>query len=380
MDTSYDDAVVGAGIIGLAHAYHLAQRGRRVIVCERSERAEGASVRNFGLLWPIGQPIGPLRGLAERSLEHWRAVLVASGCWHDQPGSLHLAYHDDEAQVLQEFVALAREAADACELLDPREVRRRAPRVRPEGLRGGLFSPWEMCVDPREVLARVPGWLAETFGVRFTWGRAVVGFDRPLVRRSGEDVLADRLWVCSGEDFATLYPETLRASGLRCCKLQMLRTAPLDSDGPRLGPLLAAGLTLRHYQAFAACPTLPALNARITAERPELDRFGIHVLVAQNGRGELTLGDSHEYGDAIDPFDKAEIDDLILGYLATFLNVPGLRIKTRWRGIYAQHPTEPYFVARPEEGVTVVTGLGGAGMTLAFGLAEQVVRETLDEA
>src|SRR5215510_3930057 len=93
----FDVAIVGAGILGLAHAYHLARRGARVVVFERGERATGASIRNFGMLWPIGQPPGALYDLARHSLEHWQTVLAASGSWHEQSGSLHLAYHDDEA-------------------------------------------------------------------------------------------------------------------------------------------------------------------------------------------------------------------------------------------------------------------------------------------
>jgi hypothetical protein len=135
---AFDDAVVGAGILGLAHAYHLARRGRRVVVFERDSRALGASVRNFGMLWPIGQPAGPMRRMAMRSREVWLDILGASGIWHERTGSLHLAYRDDEAQVLAEFADRARGTGFECELLDPSQTRKRAPLVRLDDLRVGL--------------------------------------------------------------------------------------------------------------------------------------------------------------------------------------------------------------------------------------------------
>ncbi len=141
--------------------------------------------------------------------------------------------------------------------------------------------------------------------------------------------------------------------------------------------MLAAGLTLRHYASFRDCPSLPALKDRVARETPWFDEMGIHVLVSQNGHGELTIGDSHEYGGEIEPFDKAQIDEWILDYLATFLEVPGLRIASRWHGVYAKHPDLPFVILEPTPEVAVITGVGGAGMTLSFGLAQKVVEDKL---
>jgi FAD dependent oxidoreductase TIGR03364 len=377
MNTLYDDAIVGAGILGLAHAYHLARAGRRVIVFERAPRAAGASVRNFGMLWPIGQPAGAMHDLARRSLSIWLTVLQAAGLWHEQTGSLHLAYHDDEAQVLAEFARQSADKGYECSLFSPAEVRQKCPAVKRSGLRAGLWSPVEACIDPREVIAGLPGWLAREYGVRFEFHQAVTAFERPRLMAGGQEWRAGHLLVCCGDDLQTLYPGILKEAGLVRCKLQMMRTPPLD--GWRLGPMLAAGLTLRHYSAFADCPSLPALRQRVAREMPAYDRYGIHVLVSQNGQRELILGDSHEYGEAIEPFDKARIDDLVLDYLATFLDVLGLHVAQHWHGTYAKHPTQPYLVARPAPGVIVITGVGGAGMTLSFGLAERVIQEVLAE-
>jgi FAD dependent oxidoreductase TIGR03364 len=379
MSTTYDVGVVGAGIVGLAHAYHLARRGLRVVVFERHQRAQGASVRNFGMIWPIGQPVGPLYQLARRSRAIWLEVLTASGLWHRQCGSLHLAYHEDEAQVLREFVAESAGQDRPCELWTPAQVVAGFPAVVSTGLRAGLWSPLELAVDARQVIAELAAWLARTWGVDFVFGTPVLGHDLPRVLTTNGDRLVRRLVICTGTDFRELTPTAFADCGLVLVKLQMMRSQAFG-DRFQIGTHLAAGLTLRHYASFAKCPTLPALVRRLDAELPDYGRYGIHVLVSQNDRGELTLGDSHEYGDAIEPFDRPHIDELILGYLKTFLTIPDLTIAARWHGHYVKHPTAAYVVARPDPRIIAVTGLGGAGMTLSFGLAERVVNDWLAEA
>jgi FAD dependent oxidoreductase TIGR03364 len=377
MTIGYDAAVVGAGIVGLAHAYQLARRGLKVGVFERHPRAVGASARNFGMVWPVGQPLGPAYDLARRSREVWLAVLRASGLWHHPCGSLHVAYHADEAQVLAEFARLD-PAARPCELLTAGQVTARFPAVRADGLVAGLYSPVEVTVDPRRTLAELPVWLADAYGVEFHFDTTVLGYDRPRVRTTAGERAARRLVVCTGADFRDLAPEAFAASGLVPCKLQMMRSQGYG-DRFRLGVMLAAGLTLRHYRSFADCPTLPALARRLDAELPEYGRYGIHVMAAQHAGGEVVIGDSHEYGADIDPFDKPHLDQLILSYLRSFVTLPDLEIAARWHGVYAKHPTDLYVSADIGPGALAVTGLGGAGMTLSFGVAERTVPTWLGE-
>jgi D-hydroxyproline dehydrogenase subunit beta len=376
---SYDDAVVGAGILGLAHAYQLARRGRRVIVFERNPRATGASVRNFGMLWPIGQPFGPLRRLAVRSLQIWLEVLASAGVWHERTGSLHLAYRDLEAQVLREFAQECAGHGEPVDLLTPKQVAERTSAVKQDGLQLAMASHQEVCVDPREVVSGLPEWLSGRFGVDFHFDRTITAVAMPAVIAGNATWQADRLWICSGDELNLLFADEFERCGLVRCKLQMMRSGPYGG-GSRIGPMLAAGLTLRHYASFQNCQSLPALRRLVALETPWFDRRGIHVLVSQNGRGELTIGDSHEYGDEIEPFDKTEIDEWVLDYLKTFLDAPGLRIVSRWHGTYVKHRSEPYVVIQPAPAVTAITGVGGAGMTLSFGLAEQVVAGELGES
>jgi len=362
--------IVGAGILGLAHAWTAARLGRSVTVLERHPAALGASIANFGLLWPIGQPAGNGFRLAMRSCELWTEVLREADIPSRPTGSLHVACREDEAQVGSEFAALAPGLGYRCSWLSRRDALARSPALNPATVLGALWSETEITVDPREVLRRIPEFLARRYNVRFEWGCSVLAIECPRVHTARGVWAGDRIIVCTGSDFDNLYPEYFRQSGLIQCRLQMLRTGP-QPEGWQLGPALAGGLTFRFYPSFGICPSLPVLRNRIALETPEYDRFGIHTMVSQTSPGELTLGDSHDYGSPVSPFNREEIDALILRHLEGFVRVPNFAIAERWHGVYAKHPQHPYLRFRPEENVEVVTGLGGAGMTLSLAVAEE---------
>ncbi|MGL1549010.1 FAD-dependent oxidoreductase, partial [Vibrio parahaemolyticus] len=50
IEESFDIAIVGAGIVGLAHALAATRLGLRTVVIDRDAQANGASIRNFGFI------------------------------------------------------------------------------------------------------------------------------------------------------------------------------------------------------------------------------------------------------------------------------------------------------------------------------------------
>ena len=365
-------AIVGAGIVGLAHAWSAAKRGHAVTVFERSRIASGASIRNFGMVWPIGQPAGERHQTALRSRSAWMELAREAGVWVNPCGSIHLAHRDDEWAVLEEFAASAASLGYDCQLLNAAAVLQRTPAANPDRLIGGLYSDAELCVNPRMAIAGIPRWLSKRFGVKFEFNTTIVAAETGSLRASdGRSWSADWTVICGGADIETLFPERLATCGLKLCKLQMLRTVPQPA-GWRIGPHLASGLTLRHYQNFSICKSLPELRQRIALETPELDQFGIHVMASQNDQGEVVLGDSHEYDDEISPFDKSSIEELMLRELRQVIRLPDWTIRERWNGCYVKHPVNCNLLESPLPRVFLCTATGGAGMTMSFGLAEQM--------
>ncbi|MEP7252811.1 MAG: TIGR03364 family FAD-dependent oxidoreductase [Ginsengibacter sp.] len=365
--------VIGAGIVGLATARALSQKGFKVTVIERAGRAVGASVRNFGMIWPIGQPDGVMYNRAIRIRNVWKEIADGAGFWKDECGSMHLVYHEDEWQVLQELYEAFSKSGRDVSLKTKEQINNDFKGVNASNLIGGLFSKTELIIDPREGMAALPSYFNERLHVQFLWNKNVSAVETNKVWVGNETLEADIICICSGADFETLFPAKFSEINIKKCKLQMMRFAS-NHTSFRIGTAICGGLSLIHYESFKAAASLPALKERYQDEMDDYLKHGIHVMVSQNGSGELTVGDSHEYRFTFSPFDEAHINDLIIKYLNTFALTHDWKLIQSWHGIYPKMPngkTDVFLEA--EKGVYIINGLGGAGMTLSFGFAEEVV-------
>jgi FAD dependent oxidoreductase TIGR03364 len=368
--------VVGAGIVGLATAKALANNGYKVTVIEKTEKAVGASIRNFGMVWPIGQPDGELYQLAKKSASVWKNICDGMGMWFNQSGSLHVAYSKEEWIVLNELLVQFEKEGRPVSLLTPSQIAVKFPHVKQAQLMGGLYSSDEMIVDPRIAVANVSEYLKEFSAVEFLWNHTVQEVGNGYVK-SGHLVLnADKIFVCSGPDIETLFPAEFNALPIVKCKLQMMRMAmPIYRS---ISTSVCGGLSLLHYNSFKQAPSLPILREKIATEMPEYIQYGIHVMVSQHEAGELTVGDSHEYGFTFDPFDQQHINDLILSYLNRFMNAESWQLRATWNGVYPKMTDgSSWYFSEPINDVYILNGLGGAGMTLSFGVAEKMVEEVI---
>lgn len=365
--------VIGAGIVGLAMARALAAKGFRVKVIERNHKAVGASIRNFGMVWPIGQPTGYLYERALRSKSIWKTICDDSGIWYDESGSVHLAHYEDEWVVLKELYEAFHKDRPV-QLLLKNETETVCAAAETNGLLGALYSKDEIIINSVSAIATLPEYLTEKYGVEFLWGKCASYISEATVFiGTRESYEADIIFVCSGADFETLYPEEFSSLPFTKCKLQMMRLAAQPGNW-RMGAALCGGLSLIHYKSFTAAASLPLLKERYENEMAAYIDYGIHVMASQNDAGQVTIGDSHEYGLTHDPFDRDKINSLIVSYLKKIARFKDWQVAESWNGVYPRLTNgDTDILYSPEPAVYIVNGLGGAGMTLSFGLADEIV-------
>ncbi|QJY51016.1 TIGR03364 family FAD-dependent oxidoreductase [Pseudonocardia broussonetiae] len=362
--------VVGAGIVGLAHAVEAVARGLSVTVVERDERAVGASVRNFGHGCVTAQ-VGEALAFGERARGTWLRLGREAGFAALETGTVVVARAAEELAALEELAT--ERGADDVVLLDAAGV---GARVRVPGALGGAFLPRDLRVDPRAAAPAIAAWLAAQPGVAFRWATPVLGVAEGVVRTGRGDLHADRVVVCTGHDLDRLLPEVAEDAGLQRCVLQMLQ---VRVPGVRLDPALLTGSSMLRYPALSRTAGAQALRRRWESERPDLLGAVVNHMITQrppgsDGAGDLVVGDTHAYARTHPPFSDESLDDLLLAETRSLLGVPasGVRVVHRWRGVYASAAGE-FLRAPVAPGVTAVSVTSGIGMTTAFGLAPSVL-------
>ena len=254
----FDLAVVGSGILGLAHAFAAAKRGLRVAVFERTSTPMGASIRNFGMGLVTGQPPGIMLDLARESRALWRHLAARANFSARESGSLLFARTRAEHDVLQEFMAVrARQHEYRVSLLQGDKL---------ATLYNGRFGHHlsalhgtdDLQLYSREAMPALVAYL-HSQGVHFRFNTLVHGAGDGRLSTTAGQFRAERVIVCSGHDYQTLFADRLQPMDLKQCRLQMLRVKAVDALP--LTHAVLTGLSCTHYGAFSDLPTAGAVHA-----------------------------------------------------------------------------------------------------------------------
>jgi FAD dependent oxidoreductase TIGR03364 len=360
--------VVGSGVLGLMHAFQARELGHDVIHLEREAGTRGASVRNFGLVWVSGRAQGAELQLALRSRDLWeKTAAEVPGVGFRPHGSLTIARTPAELAVMQAAAAEPDAAERETSVLTPAEARDVNPAVR-GGLAGALWCRRDAIVEPRLVPGALREHLLRAGGYQWLPAHEAVEYANHGVRdQHGTWHRGDRVILCTGANYRGLAGEHLGSAPLRRVRLQMMQTAPYEGQ---LTTSIADGDSLRYYPAY----NLPSRSA-LGPQQDEAAEWHSQLLMVQRLDGSLTIGDTHAYDEPFD-FDVQEAPyDHLRAVAASILGTALPRTLRRWAGVYSQVTDDSlYHRAELADGVEVVTGPGGRGMTCAPAIAEETFR------
>lgn len=368
MQDQFDLAVVGAGILGLAHALAAARSGKRVVVIERDDCANGASIRNFGFITVTGQQQGASWRRARRSRDVWAEIASLAGIAVEQRGLALALRHPESVTVAQAF--LGTEMGEGCALHTPAAFQAHFPQAQ-DNL-GALWSPHDLRVESRDAIPRLAAWLQKQWGVVFHFRTAVSSVAPPVIETARGAIRAQVAIVCPGDDLYSLFPERLAMRGVTRCRLNMMRLA---NPGFRLPGALMSDLGLLRYAGYSELPEAAPLRAKLQALQPAHLANGIHLIVVQSADGSLVVGDSHHYDTTPHPFAPAEMDQLILEEFTAATGLTPPPVIERWNGTYASDASHAMFVDTPSPNVRLVMVTGGNGASTSFAIAEEVIGE-----
>jgi D-arginine dehydrogenase len=265
----FDFAIVGAGIAGVSAAYHLAPAGS-VVVLEREHVAAYHTTGRSAALH------SETYGSAEI-----RAITVASGRFYRKPpagfadhplltprGALIAGRVEQQAELKEAAAEFAR-LVPSVRWLDPDEVRRLQPLLKPEAVAGGaVFEPE---ADDMDVAAIHGGFLrgARAAGAELRLNAEVTALDRrqgrwQIALRDGEAVAATTLVNAAGA-----WADVLGGlAGARPVGLVPKRRTAFTFDAPAGFDLAAMPMAIDFDESFYFKPEVGQFLASPADETP----------------------------------------------------------------------------------------------------------------
>jgi sarcosine oxidase subunit beta len=237
-----DVVIIGGGIMGLALAWNLAERGiTDVVVLEKGYLCAGASGRNGGgvrMQW--GTPT--LIHLARRSIELMRRFAREMGIniWLRQGGYLFLAQSDSVVRKLERAAKLHNRNHVPTEILTPDAAREKVPELTLSRVKAAAFNPLDGVIFPWPFLwgyaqaAKKRGVSIETF-TKVTGLVCAQGLVRKVSTDRG-DIECDRVVLAAG----AWSPSVAKLAGIAMPnepqRHEICSSEPLK---PFLGPLVS---------------------------------------------------------------------------------------------------------------------------------------------
>jgi glycine/D-amino acid oxidase-like deaminating enzyme len=347
--------VVGAGALGLAAAWHLADRGvTDLTVIERGLVAGASSGLSVGIIET--QYLEPLAiEIRVRSMAFFAELERAGSIAIARNGYLRLAHHEADMAAFARSVELQRDLGvrDA-RVVDRGELHQLVPDLFVEDLVGGLFGPNDGYIDGHRYCAA----LAEGVVAR---GGSVLQ-DTELVGREDRPGGRQRLRTTRGTFDCDV---VVNAAGGWAGSVGDLLGAPLEI------------LPQRHQALIARLPAaLPYVMPSVMDYVPASGGFGAYFRDEGPGRLVAGLHTEEVLHDIVDPDEVGrdtadEYMELVAERLAHRL--PGLtdmRLGDVWAGIYPMRPDgKPVVGPHPDvPSVVAVAGAGGSGLQSSPGL------------
>lgn len=370
----YDIIIIGGGIMGTFHAYQALEKGLRVALLEKNSRPMGSTVQNFGQIVPSGLD-SKWQTYGRKSLEIYKSIQAQFDITVRQNGSVYIASDADELTLLEELAAINRSNDYPSQLLSTAECRSRYPGLRSDYSVGGLFFPEEITLEPRTAIHRIRQYLIEQKGLAYFPNTLAIaaetsGENCRVAASDGRVFYGEQVFICSGYEFQTLFPEIFAQSNMEAVKLQMIL---LEKQPSQVIPgSVLTGLSIRRYESFRECPSYSAIKQKEN-NNGLAKKWGVHILFKQAADGSIILGDSHEYADVAEADTlgthiNEEINLFMLSEAAKIFQLQNWNIRETWSGMYAQSKTGDLFRHTIDDRIHIITGIGGKGMTASPGL------------